>query len=619
MNLHLQLPRSRSRSGFALIMVMAVMLVCLVVLAATVNRTSTVSVLNDRNNEYTATMYAAEAATEKVVGRLQTDFVINNLMYISNSLDTYRGMVPTSSEDSYWGNYTFTDAQNHSGKTYVSCIGSTGWGALGSQYAGLYGYTNLWRVLSNAKKSNGRWQITSAVQQDIQLNAIPVFQFAIFYDGLLEFTWAAPMTVNGRVHANSNIYVGTAWTNVFNSTVTMSGNLQSPAWDGHGTNEYTVKPTFKGTPGYSTNYQTLNLPVGGDGINPHEIINMPPPGGDTNTATAQQRYYNKADITILVSNATVTTRIQYATNDPSPVFITANYNATNFYYTNYTAIASNFPFLSLTNGANLTTSPTNQLTFYDDRENKTAFVTQIDMGKLKTWITTNAAINTKFTAGSLLYPNILYVADNRTSFNSSTGFAAVRLMNGSIIPPNPTTTGAPTGFTVATPNPLYVWGNYNVPTATNWYPASLVSDALTILSPKWVDSKSASSLSQRLATNTTVNAAIITGVVDSTGSGTNTFSGGVHNLPRLLEDWSNSTAQKTLTLNTSIVNLYDSQRVTAQFQNPGQYYYAPSRNYLFDTNFMDISKLPPGSPMLAVMQRYKWSVAPAGNVAYGGP
>jgi hypothetical protein len=50
----------------------------------------------------------------------------------------------------------------------------------------------------------------------------------------------------------------------------------------------------------------------------------------------------------------------------------------------------------------------------------------------------------------------------------------------------------PSGFTVATPNPLYVWGNYNCPNSaylgttntTTDYPASLVSDALTILSQK---------------------------------------------------------------------------------------------------------------------------------------
>ena len=87
---------------------------------------------------------------------------------------------------------------------------------------------------------------------------------------------------------------------------------------------------------------------------------------------------------------------------------------------------------------------------------------------------------------------------------------AVRLKNGTTIPTNMVNIAGnnqPSGFTVATPNPLYVWGNYNCPnsayldtTNTTYdsdYPASLVSDALTILSPNWVDSQSATSFGQR--------------------------------------------------------------------------------------------------------------------------
>ena len=88
-----------------------------------------------------------------------------------------------------------------------------------------------------------------------------------------------------------------------------------------------------------------------------------------------------------------------------------------------------------------------------------------------------------------------------------------------------------------------------------------MSDALTILSPSWQDSKSSSSYTTRTASDTTVNAAILTGIVPSTGSTSSTFSGGVHNLPRLLEDW-NSPSTKTLTLNTAIMNLFNSQIAT---------------------------------------------------------
>ena len=159
----------------------------------------------------------------------------------------------------------------------------------------------------------------------------------------------------------------------------------------------------------------------------------------------------------------------------------------------------------------------------------------------------------------------------------------------------------------------------NTTNTTKVYPASLVSDALTILSPAWLDSQSATSLggSKAVATSTTVNAAILTGIVPSTGSDANSFSGGVHNLPRLLEDWGNGGAV-TLSLNTSIVNFFTSSRATHQWENPGNYYYAPTRAFSFDLNFLDYSKQPPGTPMLGFVLRSKWAVPPPNRVDYAG-
>src|SRR5262249_46346357 len=147
-----------------------------------------------------------------------------------------------------------------------------------------------------------------------------------------------------------------------------------------------------------------------------------------------------------------------------------------------------------------------------------------------------------------LYPSVLYVADNRTIATNFDLFS-VRLVNGAILPTNGTP-GAPTGWTVATPNPLYVWGHYNIgpggsttpgnADTSATYPASLVSDALTILSPNWQDSQSSLPLfdgNKSKANNTTVNAAILTGIVYSTDGTSNHFSGGVMNVTRLLEDW----------------------------------------------------------------------------------
>ncbi len=89
-------------------------------------------------------------------------------------------------------------------------------------------------------------------------------------------------------------------------------------------------------------------------------------------------------------------------------------------------------------------------------------VTDIDMANLKTWLVTNATAKAKFPTTAGVYglsqvPDIMYAADNRT--NNSTQLTAMRLKNGQIIPTNMVNiAGAnqPSGFTVATPNPLYV-------------------------------------------------------------------------------------------------------------------------------------------------------------------
>src|SRR5580692_3548838 len=57
-----------------------------------------------------------------------------------------------------------------------------------------------------------------------------LFQYAIFYNGLLEFSDCATLTINGPVHCNSNIFLGTpsGSTLTFNGMVTASGTITNP-------------------------------------------------------------------------------------------------------------------------------------------------------------------------------------------------------------------------------------------------------------------------------------------------------------------------------------------------------------------------------------------------------
>ncbi len=347
-----------------------------------------------------------------------------------------------------------------------------------------------------------------------------------------------------------------------------------------------------------------------------QIIYPPPSGENIYSPMGQQRYYNKAGMLIMVTNTTfyasntvVTVKLQSPnSSDASPLWFT-NRGASGVSKAVWTA--NNFDFwLSTTNS------------FYDFRQQQYMRVTQINVSNFNTWCGTNLYIYNpvsninKFSASVPL--NIIYVGDWRAT-NSTTN-TAVRLMGGG-------STNFPRyGLTTATPNPLYIWGNYDTPGANNYnstnvigtYPTSFISDALTILSANWQDGYSSSSLAAaRPATNTTVNGAMITGVVYSTGpGGTNTtqYSGGVHNMPRLLENWNNGSA---ITLNTSMVNLYPSAIATAPFVWPGTgtVYGVPStREFYFNQNYTTTAGLPPGTPSWLQIQRLRQIVwSPSGT------
>ena len=267
-------------------------------------------------------------------------------------------------------------------------------------------------------------------------------------------------------------------------------------------------------------------------------------------------------------------------------------------------------------------------TFYDQRQSANQHVVQIDVGKLGSWIgtgTTNTYLTGKWN-GITPFNGIVYVQDLRNTTGGGTWQNSVRLVDGKTI-----TNGLyASGLTLATQNPVYIMGNYNCPTSTNvnstntigCRPCSVICDALTILSPNWTntgvgnyDSISSSSFSSRPAAQDTVNCAMITGNVLTTDTTASGFSGGVHNLTRLLEDWTG----QNLWLNTSIICLYTSTQATAQFQMPGAYYDPPTRKFSFDLNFTSSTGLPPGTPLIDRMIRAGWGMAPPNNVTYYSP
>lgn len=574
-------PRGRQREAYALVMVMVFAAIGLMVLTGTMNWASQTALMNERNNQMTTTTYAAEAATERIVSRLMQDYKASGESVVFNNLTSYRTNVPASSENSYWADFQFSNASGTTNQNYVARTQTQVYTNLSGPYAGLRGFVSNYRVVSNARQTTGRFDLTNAVQQDLQLASIPVFQFAIFYNSLLEFTWAAPLVVRGRVHANSNIFLGSSASLDLQQDVTATGTIGKQAWFGYTLANYTGSITYGGTA--TSNTSALTLPIGTNNSSSavREVINIPPTAESMSSPMGQQRFYNKSEMLILVSNSTVTVKVK-TPFDSTPSSINWS-NASYFINTN--------------------------ASFTDQREGKTMITTELDMTKFRTWAATNTAVIAKLGAGNA--PNIVYVADDRTVTASQK--TAVRLINGQTLPTR--------GLTLASVNPLYVKGHFNCTNAahlgttntTSSRPSSLVADALTIQSGTWSDAASSGSYSSRVPSDTTINAALLAGVVYSAGAtGTSPMSGGVVNFPRLLEAWSG----RTLTLNGSLVNLFGSARATAPFQNPGIYYSAPNRNFNFDPNFLDSTKMPPGSPELRVLIRGAWASAPPNRTNY---
>ncbi|MEY2408039.1 MAG: hypothetical protein QOF48_709 [Verrucomicrobiota bacterium] len=560
------LARCGAQGGYTLLVVLFFASISLLVLGSALKWSMTNSHLNDRNNQYFSTAAAAEAATEKVLANVSRDFQAQGESLVWANVSSYRLLTPTTAESSTWSGFTFSDVAGTTNRMYVERLAASAYVPLQSQYQGIYGLASTYRVISNARMNGLPYDISTGVKQEVQLASIPIFQFAIFYSMDLEINPGPNMTITGRVHGNNNINLQPVSTLTFQSHVTAAGAIIQ--------NKHTNDPSVRSLGSSQVIYQAehdantsaLTLPVGTnnspDAV--QAIVEIPPSSEDPASPMGKQRFYNKADLVVLVSNTTVTVKSGLFNNFASTV----------------------------TSGEWNQWLKTN-VTFYNQREGKTIKTSELDVDKLRIW----SASNTN------LWPALggrdvrsLYVADMRSQTGSTE--SGVRLKNGQTLPP--------LGLTVASPNPLYVQGHYNAPAfhlgttnTSSTKPAALIGDSINLLSTAWNDGNGAAALSSRIAGDTTVNAAFMGGIVPSNGT---SYSGGVENFPRFLEDWTS----RTLAYNGSMVVMFYSKTSTNSWGGSGVYS-PPIRQWTFDLNFLDVTKLPPCTPEVRALIRGQWA------------
>jgi hypothetical protein len=456
-------------------------------------------------------------------------------------------------------------------------------------YPGWAGFTSAYVASVRLRgTSTGGHLVNYGVKRAMNYSVVPLFQATAFFEDNLELYKTATMTITGLVHTNSHAYVsqpspgvltfGDATTPTYLSHV---GGYTDSTWVDSGGVTRDAPPEAWNWSGYSPD--SSHRPDYFDGFDQtvHSVARMEPLGSDStlllNTTDTNPNNDSAREL-IEPPNTYVNPLTQAITStasftDPQPIADRRLYNKAGIRIrvsgTTYTITAANGTVLTAAQITWLKGALTQQ-TIYDRREGKNIDLTTLNMA------TARPILN-----GVANFNDILYIDDT-----SATGYSdpkGIRLVNGATLPTD--------GLTVASQNPVYIQGDYN--TSGTRVSSAVFADGVTILSNSWSDSASGGGLSGRVASDTTVNTAIVAGFMPSgwTNPVTNAtygYSGGLNNFPRFLEDWKG----KTFTYTGSMIELFNSQIATGEWDT-GSIYNPPKRVWSFDDNFIDHA--PPGS------------------------
>jgi len=402
------------------------------------------------------------------------------------------------------------------------------------------------------------------LSQSFEVALVPLFQFAVFYGEDLEIAPGPDMNLIGRVHSNGNLWLQAGNTLKMDSYVTASGNMY------HGR---------KGAGGVSDGDVQIKNGVG-------DYVSMKD-GADEWLESTDSVWYDS-------SIARWQGRVQDSTHGQSPLNLPLTGSSDDPHTIiersdggsnpdSYEELAS----LKIIDGqvlrqvgeawqdvtadfANDGILTYNEDKFYDGRELEWVDTYELDVQKL-------------YDEGYGPANGVIYFGQDADE--SGGDWPALRLNNAEELGD---------AVTIASANPVYTYGDFN---STDKKPAAIMADAVSFLSEDYDDAKSTLSKYERRAKETTVNASIMTGNIETTEAN---YNGGFENLPRFLEVWSG----KNFNWSGSMVCLWNSAQADGTWN--GSYYSPPIRNWMYDTDLDQPENLPPETPVFRVFQRTGW-------------
>lgn len=558
---------TRVRQGYVLLLVLVFMGASTLMLAGVMEWMATRARLTARQQAFERASAAAESAVHKVLANMAADFTAEDEAKVFSQIGQYTRLIPTKQEHPEWARLTFFDAERRADRVSVARLETWRYGPLRRRYQGMNGYYATYRLTAGAElEAMPGATVGALVQYDVQLADIPVCSYQFFSAMDLEFTPGSSMSFLGRVHANGNVYAYPDGATVnFRGDVSAGGSILNQPHPEDPVMRAAGFVYFRAKCDENARHLKLPLDVAQQPATLRALIEPPPRQEKAGSPLGRQRFYNKADLIITLDSA--------------------GFSATSGQYNNF---SRSIPRSLLTNFVSTNV-------FFDKRESRLVRVVDFDVSQFA-----------NYTLLLRLFlrrePRTLYVQNNLPPAPQTLN--AVRLINGETLPAS--------GLTVASPQPVYLRGHFNAPESyrgttntTQCQPAAIVADAVTVLSVNWNDQNSQSPLASRRAAATTINAAILTGIVP-TGGGF--YSGGAENYLRLLEDWRNV----TLTFNGAIAIFFPSAVANAPWGALDDVYYPPRRQFSPDVNYQDAAKLPPGTPMFRTLlvADYQWLPLP---------
>ena len=534
----------KSEKGFAIVGVLIFTLIFAILGFSVLNLARSEVALTETAVNKTQAFYAAEAGIEygvvwlKKLSREQKQALYSDGDILNNS------QIPLPTVEGF----TFDVLTVEKDGNFETKVVESG------PFKGLMANIQKYKITSQAT-SNDSDVISARLVQSIDYQGFHLFQFAAFYEQDLELHPGPEMTISGRIHSNHDIYLTSGSTLSIDSYLTSCGNIYDNRKPGNPeTGTIQIKDAYG-------DYKNMDF----DSTDPDWANKALETWGGT--VKSQVHGIPTIELPLSVGSEPIDIIKRGDAGDPEALQETKLYYQADLRIIDGVAYNKSGSVVDLTYDKNgVSVNPVDMSkSFYNYREEKDVRITEIDITKLTE-------------SGKFPSNGILYVS----TYSAGTGEQdGVRLVNGSTFPSQ--------GLTLATDNPLYIQGDYNL----NKTPSSVICDAISVLSNNWQDGDT-----WQTATNTEVNTSFIAGHTQTIDSD---YGGGLENFPRFLENWSG----KEYKMTGSMTSLWFSEIATGQWQYGLPYYEAPNRNWGFE-GISDLSMLPPGTPVMYATYRNNW-------------